>query len=303
MSNEELVAAIQSGEDCMGELWEQVEKLVLWKANRVMKALDGRTGVEIEDLHHSGYLALVAAVEDYDPGAGDTFSTWFMFHLKTAFAEATGYRTQKGRKEPLNSSISLDTPLTDDADSDDLMAVIADPSGQKGMESTEEAIYQEQLHDAMETALAAIPEKYADVLRLRYYQDMTLEEAGSLKGVGSERVRQMENRAIRLLRKPDIACKLHPFLYFDFYCGTGLTAFQRTGMSVQERYLMFEEEYKERIQAKQREREQRRLTDRIKHELAKTMEQISKSADDQIRGMSQKEKKYLLEKYDERSLI
>ena len=31
MSNEELVAAIQSGEDRMGQLWEQVERLVKWK--------------------------------------------------------------------------------------------------------------------------------------------------------------------------------------------------------------------------------------------------------------------------------
>lgn len=293
MSNEELVAAIQSGEDCMGELWEQVEKLVLWKANRVMKALDGRTGVEIEDLHHSGYLALVAAVEGYDPGAGDTFSTWFMFHLKTAFAEATGYRTQKGRKEPLNSSISLDTPLTDDADSDDLMAVIADPSGQKEMESTEEAIYQEQLHDAMETALAAIPEKYADVLRLRYYQDMTLEEAGSLKGVGGERVRQMENRAIRLLRKPDIACRLHPFLDFDFYCGTGLTTFQRTGMSIQERYLVLEEEYKARESRRHRRIHEKETYGRV----GTMMEDVMTEVEASVAAMTTEEKRALLEKY------
>ena len=39
MSNEELVAAIQAGEDRMGELWEQVERLVQWKANRIMTAL------------------------------------------------------------------------------------------------------------------------------------------------------------------------------------------------------------------------------------------------------------------------
>ena len=54
MSNEELVAAIQSGEDRMGELWAQVEKLVMWKAHRVMTALDGRGGVEFDDLFNLG---------------------------------------------------------------------------------------------------------------------------------------------------------------------------------------------------------------------------------------------------------
>lgn len=62
MSNEELVAVIQAGaSERMGELWQQVERLVSWKVSRVMTALNGRGGVEFEDLYHSGYPAMVAA--------------------------------------------------------------------------------------------------------------------------------------------------------------------------------------------------------------------------------------------------
>lgn len=51
MSSEELVAVIQAGAtERMGELWEQVAGLVKWKANQVMTALDGRCGVEFDDL-------------------------------------------------------------------------------------------------------------------------------------------------------------------------------------------------------------------------------------------------------------
>ena len=129
MTSEELVAEIQAGSvDLTGQLWEQVEGLVKWKAKRIMTVLEGcpGRGVEFEDLYQSGYLAMVAAVDTYDPASGASFSTWLMYHLKTVFAEATGYRTQKGRQEPLNNYTSLDTPLSDDADSDDLMDVIAD---------------------------------------------------------------------------------------------------------------------------------------------------------------------------------
>ena len=93
MSSEELVVKIQAGAvELMGQLWEQVERLVKWKAKRIMTVLEGcpGRGVEFEDLYQSGYLAMVAAVNTYDPAAGGAFSTWLMYHLKTAFAEATG---------------------------------------------------------------------------------------------------------------------------------------------------------------------------------------------------------------------
>ena len=69
--------------------------------------------------------------------------------LKTVFAEVTGYRTQKGLHEPLNNYLSLDTPLTDDADSGVLMDVVADPAGLQGQESLEEAMWRKELQEAV----------------------------------------------------------------------------------------------------------------------------------------------------------
>lgn len=297
MSNEELVTEIQAGAtERMGELWEQVEGLIKWKANRIMTVLEGcpGRGVEFEDLYQSGYLAMVAAVNTYDPTAGGNFATWLMYHLKSAFAEATGYRTQKGCQEPLNNYLSLDTPLTDDADSDSLMDLIADPSGQNGIISAEDALYREQLHDAMEEALSAIPEQYADALRLRYYDGLSLNRAGEIRGVSGERIRSMENKGIRLLRRSQIACYLRPFYDFDVYCGTGLGAFQRTGRSIQEHYLIREEERQKRAQERERQRQQRQSQDRIQREFAETMERIEAEAADVVSKMSPEEKERLL---------
>ena len=296
MSNEELVAVIQAGAtERMGELWEQVAGLIKWKAKRIMTVLEGcpGRGVEFEDLCQSGYLAMVAAVNTYDPAAGGNFSTWFMYHLKTAFAEATGYRTQKGRQEPLNNYLSLDTPLTDDADSDDLMDVVADPAGLQWRESLEESMWRKQLQEAVGAALSTVPEQYREILRLRYWEDMTLEDVGDLRGISKERVRQMENRAIRYLLKPSIACKLRPFLDFDFYCGSGYGAFQRSGMSIQERYLILEEDRKERSERRRQEREEKQLKESFQSEL----ERIHKEAQEKVARMTPEERQALLAKY------
>ena len=173
MSNEELVVEIQAGAvERLAELWGQVEGLVKWKANQVMTALEGSCsrGVEFEDLYQSGYPAMVDAVNTYDSAAGGAFSTWFMFYLKNAFQVATGRRTQKGRREPLNNAISLDTPLTDAADSDDLMDMVADPAGMQRLDSMEETIWYKQLQEAVEAALETVPEQYREILRLRYWE-------------------------------------------------------------------------------------------------------------------------------------
>lgn len=295
MSNEELVAAIRAGDDRMGELWEQVAGLVAWKANQVMTALDLRgssCGVEFDDLYQSGYPALVAAVDSYDPESG-AFSTWFMYHLKNAFAEATGYRTKSGKNEPLNHAASLDKSVDDDPDGTPLGEFVSDPKSTATMEAVEEREYQKQLHEALEEALATLPEQSAEVLRLRHYQGLTLADVGERKGTTAERVRQMENKALRQLRKPSIACRLRPFYDFDFYCGTGLGAFQHTGMSVQERYLVIEEEQQEKAEARRRQRQDQKI--KADHEAA--MEQLEADVNARISSMTPEEKARLLAKY------
>ena len=296
MSNEELVAEIQAGSmELMGQLWDQVAGLIKWKAKRIMTVLEGcpGRGVEFEDLCQSGYLAMVAAVDTYDPAAGGAFSTWLMYHLKNAFAEATGYRTQKGRQEPLNNYLSLDTPLTDDADSDDLMDVVADPAGLHWRESLEESMWRKQLQEAVGAALSTVPEQYREILRLRYWEDMTLEDVGDLRGISKERVRQMENKGIRILRQPKTASQLYTFCDFDFYGGTGLGAFRYGGMSVQERYLVVEEERKER----QSSRHRRDRENEIRNSVSAMMESITAETEARVAAMTPEEKERLLKLY------
>ena len=56
-------------------------------------------------------------------------------------------------------------------------------------------------------------ERMRRVLELRYLEDMTLEQVGEIMGVTRERVRQIEAKALRLLRtNPDLREKARDVL-------------------------------------------------------------------------------------------
>lgn len=241
MSNEELVAEIQAGaEERMGELWEQVKGLVAWKARHVLTGLENwgdPRGVELDDLLQSGYLALVKAVESYEQTEG-AFSTWLLLHLKTAFAETTGHRTEKSKKEPLNQAFSLDRPLGDEADGASFVDLVPDPAATATLDSIEEKLWRDQLHEAMEGVLVELPEEQSAVLRCRYYEGQTLAAAAEKLETTADEVRKLEKIGLKELRHPRLAKRIRPFYDFDYYGGAGLGAFKSSGMSIQERYLI-----------------------------------------------------------------
>lgn len=250
MSNEELVAAIQAGEDRMGELWEQVERMVKWKANHIMVNLTNRAnprGVEFEDLYHSGYPALVAAVETYRLGS-IAFSSWYMNYLRTAFAETAGYRTVQQRREPLNAALSLDAPIGDDGDGDTVKELLADPSAAISLETVEEKIWISQLHDTLELALTNLPEVQGRVLRMRYYENRACASIAGDLGCTAASVLDKEQRALK---------KLHDARYFNglseyvekntnYYQKVGLEQFKSTGMSAVETIVVRREKLAEK---------------------------------------------------------
>ncbi len=258
MSNEELVVAIQAGEDRMGELWTQVEGLVKWAAKNRIAILGGSGCVEFEDLYQSGYPALVAAVYTYKAGNG-AFSTWFMFRLRTAFAEATGHRTMKQKQDPLNTALSLDAPLGDNADSDTFEDITADPRATAYMENVEEAIWREQLHDTLESALAGLPEDQRSVLRMRYYEGRTCALIAEDLDCTAAGVLDKEQRALKKLYDARYFNGLNEYVEknTNYYQQVGLNQFKRTGLSAVETIVMRREKLAEKwLRKKLREMQQ-----------------------------------------------
>lgn len=233
----ELAVRIRLGEaDLLAELWQSVERLVAAKAQRVLAAQGNGNRIEFDDLYNSGFLALCAACESYRPEMGH-FVPWFLMHLKSAFAEATGYRTRQGKHDPLRNAVSLSMPIGE-ADGDaELGDLVADPTAEESVERVENSMWQEQLREAISAAMAELPPDEAETLYSRYWDGLTLEQIAKKRGIWPTTVQVTEKRAIRRIRRRQWRRLAH-FYYFDFYQSTGQQAFSRTGMSVQERYVI-----------------------------------------------------------------
>lgn len=245
MSNEELTALIQSGErDKLPELWAQVERFVAAQARKRLILSDGLGGVEFGDLYHAGYLALVAAVDSYAPEAGRAFIGWLALALKTAFAEAGGYRSRKQARDPLHRAGSSDA-LAYDEDSDTTVGdLVPDPAAAQAFEDVEARLYREQLHTALETTLATLPENQAATLRRRFYDGQTLDDIAAAAGVYKETVRQWQMKGLRALRRRR---ELEQFVEerTPYFLRVGAEAFQRTGESAVERIVIRREQLRE----------------------------------------------------------
>lgn len=201
MTNEELAAAIQAGDrDKLPELWEQVRRLVYLRARRVYAALGDDRIADLDDLMQAGFFGLLEAVKRFDPSSGLKFTSYLGTTLKTAFAEATGCRTEKQRRDPMRWANSLDEPLdAEDSGSDTRGDLVADPVNQ--MEEVDERLYREWQREAIARALNELPAEQAQTLRLRYFEGMTQGRIAALDGVSPQLIHQRERKALRTLSR------------------------------------------------------------------------------------------------------
>lgn len=236
MTNEELVERIQAGEnEHIGTLWNQIHNFAAKQARLRLVEIGRSCGVEFDDLYNSSFFALVKAVQTFKHEAGTKFITWFGYYLKTAFAEASGFRTVRDRNDPIRCYASLSFYLGDDENSGMMSDVTADPEGETMLEAVEERIFAEQLRDAVRDVLDDIPTEQSAVIRKRYLENLTQERTGQELGIDKNEVVRKEEAALRLLRRGRYAAKLRPFYDYNYYSGTGLQSFLRTGISVQEK--------------------------------------------------------------------
>ncbi|MDY2810023.1 MAG: RNA polymerase sigma factor RpoD [Candidatus Faecousia sp.] len=109
-------------------------------------------------------------------------------------------------------TLSLDTPVGDEEDTS-IGSFIMDDHTPGPADATSNAMLAEALKEILDT----LTQREADVLKMRFGmydgRTHTLEEVGQIFGVTRERIRQIENKAIRKLRHPSRAKKIR-----DFYC-------------------------------------------------------------------------------------
>lgn len=241
MTNEEIVIQIQQGNrELYLQLWENVRKLIVQEAKKRYYISNGRGGVEVEDLVQCGFLALVEAVNYFDIGSGWKFTTYLGNTLKTEFATAIGYRTSK--RDPLNNAISLDAPLDDEDGDGTYYELIEDPTGDFEDKVIERTCLAD-LRQALEKAVAAIPEDQGEMIRLRYKEGLTVDQVSKTKGMEPKTVRSLEHKALTSLRKPEIRSGLMQFLNdcTPYYYRVGVVAYNATRTSAVEHIAIVRE--------------------------------------------------------------
>ena len=188
MSNEELVALIQAGDrDRIVELWHQVQRMVYKQAARWA----GLGGTTIEDMTQAGFIAVLRAVDSYDPSRGTKFSTHLFLRLRAELSAATGWSSKTARLDPLQNAVSLDAPLTDEEDAT-LADFIPDPAAAAEMDGMEVRI-------GVAAILAELPEDQQRAVRGKYWHDLTVDK-------------KTLNAAMKRLRHPDCSRRLKAYL-------------------------------------------------------------------------------------------
>ena len=129
---------------------------------------------------------------------------------------ASGMETTPDKVEDLmeisRRPVSLEAPIDEDGDST-FGDFVEDVNSPAPADEVATHLLQEQLGEALDR----LPEREAQILRLRYGLEdgrvYTLEEVGQTIGVTRERVRQLEAQALNRLRQSSARVKLRDYLY------------------------------------------------------------------------------------------
>ena len=101
---------------------------------------------------------------------------------------------------------SLDMPMGEEED-----ITLLDLLSKKGTEDVEKEVVEESLHKELSKLIKVLDEREREIIKHRYglegEEPKTLNEVGEMLGISRERVRQLENRALKKLRA--LAMKRH----------------------------------------------------------------------------------------------
>ena len=141
----------------------------------------------------------------------------------------------RGGRDPLDNAVSLDEPLTEDDDTT-LLDVTSDPAAELAFDQADGEIFIDELRAALEKALDKAP--HGDVIRRRYFQGQTQKEIAEELRCSPSAIHQRERAAIRYLRSGPFTRELRSF---DYYHGTGLQSWKTNQASVEELYILSQE--------------------------------------------------------------
>lgn len=209
ISNEELAALIQKGNtEYTEQLWCAVERFVRLKARKLKShSAIGDTATDAEDLYQTGFIAMLRAVETFNPTQNNSFLSWLSYFLKQEFAQATGYLRHKHTADPTKSAVSLYTPVGEEEDTT-LLELLPDPSAELDFFEAEHKAQIHHIGKQLNSAFDKLSPKQAETIRRRYFDGLTLQETADTMGISRQRAHQLEQAALERLKKDPNVQKL-----------------------------------------------------------------------------------------------
>ena len=167
---------------CMEGLLRQHDGLVQWVIRR-----DCRSDLAYAELVHEGQIALWQAIMHYDPGRGGAFSTYAVPAIRHRL-----WRLVREAERPQGYGV---------------LVAAGDPA-----ELAAQVWQRQAVRTALRELLAYLPERSYHVIVAAYGLDgeapLSLAAIGRLYGLSRERVRQLRNDALVLLRLPALSGRL-----------------------------------------------------------------------------------------------
>jgi RNA polymerase sigma factor (sigma-70 family) len=240
MSNEELAVRIKGGETSFySQLWTQCEQLFRHKAYSYYFSNKDRAdsaGQSADDLFNSCFLALLKAVEIFDPKSGYTFLTYCRYPMLHEFRVLMGIRSR--HREPLNdfNNLSLDETVSDEEGSKIYSELVEDPESLTPFEEIIDRQYILTLRADLEAALDTFTEREADIIRNHYFEGVPVEQIVVKYGITRQAGSVIKINTLRSLRKCTEIKRYHDYIILrEAYCHIGLNAWKVSGVSSVER--------------------------------------------------------------------
>ena len=164
-------------------------------------------GLSLDDLISEGNIGLLKAAAKFDASHGTPFVNYAVVQIRQEIERAIGKETGKqgGREADSMAGKSVRQPMSVDAPMNgrtnmSLLSVLVNTNSP----SADGRVYSEAVENAIEFALLSLTERERQVVGAFFGLDReheTLAEIAEDMQLKRERVRQIRNRAIRLLRK------------------------------------------------------------------------------------------------------
>lgn len=191
-----IAEAVQHGQLDSLTLWAAVWGYAAKKARRWVAALNHRCGVDLDDLMQEAYLAMLRAVRLWRPDGGAGFISIYELTLRAAFADVCGLRTRRDRNDPLQTAVSLDTPVGEDGEeTNTLVDFVQDSRAEDQLLEVE----REELAEAVQAALQQLPDELREALIDSFWYDRPIDA-------------RLRNTALKALRTPTVCQTLRTYV-------------------------------------------------------------------------------------------